>query len=66
MPVACTTRVIPPSPMARASVAAHSRRERSVNTGDKAACFARRVATSTREPYHAVVSQYKRLMSNRS
>ena len=48
--------------MARASVAAHSRRDRSVNTGDKAACFARSVATSTGEPYHAVISQYKRLM----
>src|SRR5207249_4669497 len=48
--------------MARASVAAHSRRDRSVNTGDKAACFARSEATSTGEPYHAVISQYTRLM----
>jgi hypothetical protein len=46
-------------------VAAHTRRDRSVNTGDQAACFARRVATSTGEPYHALISQYKLLMSDK-
>ena len=46
-------------------MAAHTRRDRSVNTGDKAACFARSVATSTGEPYHAVISQYKLLMSDK-
>src|SRR5437773_2866070 len=39
---------MPPCPSARASVAAHSRRERSVNTGANAACFARSVANRTR------------------
>ncbi len=46
-PVARATTPMPPWPSARASVAAHSRRERSVNTGGSAACFARRVATDT-------------------
>ena len=52
-------------PIAWASVAAHTRRDRSVKTGDKAACFARSVARSTGERYHAVISQYKRLMSDK-
>jgi len=39
---------MPPCPSARASVAAQSRRDRSVKTGAKAACFARSVATDTR------------------
>jgi hypothetical protein len=34
-------------PRTRASLAAHSRRERSVNTGASAACLARSVATGT-------------------
>src|SRR5215813_8735421 len=48
MPVARSTTPTPPCPSARASVAAHSRRERSVNTGTSAACLARSVANRTR------------------
>src|SRR6266511_2512927 len=48
IPVARSTSPMPPCPSARASVAAHSRRDRSVNTGANAACFARSVANRTR------------------
>ena len=40
------------TPSARASVAARSRRDRSVKTPRRAACFARSVATDTPSPYH--------------
>jgi hypothetical protein len=42
IPVARATCAMPPYPIAGASAAAHTRRDRSVNTGDRAACFARR------------------------
>ena len=47
IPVARSTRPMPPCPSARASLAAHSRRERSVNTDTSAACLARSVAKRT-------------------
>src|SRR6266851_2749129 len=55
MPVARATSVMPPYPIAWASVAAHTRRDRSVNTGDRAACFARSVARSTSARYHSPI-----------
>jgi hypothetical protein len=57
MPVARSTTPIPPCPSALASVAAHSRRERSVKTGASAACLARSVANRTRHGtmHHAAV-----------
>ena len=56
IPVARATCAIPPYPIACASVAAQTRRDRSVNTGERAACFARSVARSTDAPYHAPIS----------
>ena len=47
IPVAPATTAVPPRPRACASAAAQMRRDRSVNTGDIAACFARRLATDT-------------------
>jgi hypothetical protein len=44
MPVARSTSAMPPWPMACASVAAHTRRDRSVNTGASARYFDRNVA----------------------
>jgi hypothetical protein len=55
IPVARATCAMPPYPIACASVAAQTRRDRSVRTGDKAACFARRVARSTSAPYHSSI-----------
>ena len=48
IPVARSTAAMPPWPRARASVAAHTRLDRSVNTGANAACLARSVANGTR------------------
>jgi len=47
MPVARATPAMPPRPSARASVAAHSRRARSVSAGANARYFARQSRTST-------------------
>jgi len=47
IPVARATTVMPPRPAARASVAAHNRRARSVSAGAKALYFARYSATFT-------------------
>jgi len=46
--VARSTRAMPPCPIARASVAAQRRRDRSMNTGASAACFDRSVPNCTR------------------
>jgi hypothetical protein len=51
IPVARSTKPMPPCPSARASVAAHIRRERSVNTGASAACFARKTHRYTATSY---------------
>src|SRR5438094_7531837 len=55
IPVARATCAMPPYPIACASVAAHTRRDRSVRTGDSAACFARRVARSTSARYYSLI-----------
>jgi hypothetical protein len=47
MPVARSTRAIPPRPNALASVAAHSRRDRSVNTDFNPAYFLRKILRVT-------------------
>jgi len=47
MHVASSTAAMPPCPIARASVAAQTRRDRSVNTGASAACFDRSMANCT-------------------
>jgi len=47
IPVARATPVMPPRPAARASVAAHSRRARSVKTGTSVLYFARQTLTFT-------------------
>ena len=47
IPVARATTVMPPRPAARASVAAHTLRDRSVNAGAKALYFARQSVTFT-------------------
>lgn len=52
-PVARSTSAIPPCPIARASVAAQMRRDRSVNRAASPAGVARRVATGTARPSHA-------------
>src|SRR5579864_3384507 len=51
IPVARSTKAIPPCPNARASVAAQSRRDRSVNAGARLSYFARRVSKSTHQEY---------------
>jgi len=48
MPVARSTKPMPPWPRVRASLAAHSRRQRSVNTGASAAYFAWSAPNRTR------------------
>src|SRR5207245_11721917 len=55
IPVARATCAMPPYPIACASVAAHTRRDRSVRTGDSAPCFARRVARSTSARYYSLI-----------
>src|SRR5437016_14654063 len=55
IPVARATCAMPPYPIACASVAAHTRRDRSVRSGDSAACFARRVARSTSARYYSLI-----------
>ena len=51
IPVARATPVMPPRPAARASVAAHSRRARSVNAGASVLYFARQILTFTHAAY---------------
>jgi len=49
IPVARATSVMPPRPRARASVAAHTRRDRSVSVGASARYFARQPRRSTHQ-----------------
>ncbi len=51
MPVARATSAMPPRPSARASVAAHTRRDRSVSVGANARYFARHPRRSTHSIY---------------
>ena len=51
IPVARATPVMPPRPAARASVAAHSRRARSVKARASALYFARQTLTFTHAAY---------------
>ena len=51
IPVARATPVMPPRPAARASVAAHSRRARSVKAGASVLYFARHTLTFTHPTY---------------
>ena len=51
IPVARVTPVMPPRPAARASVAAHSRRARSVKAGASVLYFARHTLTFTHPTY---------------
>jgi len=51
IPVARATTVMPPRPVARASVAAQIRRARSVNAGAKALYFARQRVPFTQPAY---------------
>jgi hypothetical protein len=56
-PVASCTLAMPPYPSARASVAAHSRLERSVSTGAKAEYFACSTSLSMHQRYSAAVQK---------
>ncbi len=56
MPVACATSVMPPRPRARASVAAHTRRDRSVSVGASARYLARQPRRSTHQSLRSRLS----------
>ena len=58
IPVARATSAIPPCPNARASVAAHNRRDRSVSAGARISNLLCRVSTATHQGYNSTPKKY--------